>query len=64
MSETQISNTSQPLTIYVWPSEWGLASLDAECLTALVIYFKITLSNKKISMIEGFAKIHWHRTRC
>jgi len=37
MSETQNSNANQPLTIFVWPSEWGLASLDAECLTALAL---------------------------
>ena len=25
-------------TLYVWPGEWDLESLDAECLTALASY--------------------------
>lgn len=37
---------SNKFVLYVWPGEWGLATLDPECLTAMVyififlIYFK------------------------
>ncbi len=29
-------NNDSILTLYVWPSEWELPSLDAECLCAMV----------------------------
>lgn len=39
LSVDQEKKNSNIFILYVWPGEWSLPSLDAECLTALVIYF-------------------------
>lgn len=36
-TNSQSVGSSDRYVLYVWPGEWNLPSLDAECLTAMVI---------------------------
>lgn len=42
--------------LFVWPGEWDLESLDAECLTAIVIYILISFWRSEISTFSKIEK--------
>jgi hypothetical protein len=43
---------SEIIKLYVWPGEWGLPSVDPECLTALVFFLFIFLKNLSFELLN------------
>jgi sorting and assembly machinery component 37 len=51
MSETQETPTApSTLVLHVWPSQWGLPSLDPQCIAA-IIYMQLTFPSR-YSIVE------------
>lgn len=51
-SNESLSNEEDLFTLYTWPWEWELASLDPECLTALC-FLKFTNLNHKVVYVDS-----------
>ena len=47
-SSSQLNEDEKLLVLYVWPGDWDLPSLDPECLTAMVFFWKLSL--KKLNL--------------